>query len=397
MVARGRDDLTTNASTWNRIVQELWGADPKAHRDNDLANFAQQTALPPDFAASAADKPVPMEWIHRATSDADIYFLANPTDKPISFTGHFRVAGRQPELWDAVAGTHNAAPVFRETEGLTEVDLSLDSYGSIFVVFRGPLPARWTTAVTKSDGTGAFEGVDFDPTANGLALHPSTPLQMTFSDGTTQALSADNIPPAISVEGPWNVTFRQPGCDAFTRKFDQLHSFLDDTDPAVKYFSGQAIYRNTVTVPKNALGENQRCLLNLGTVCDIASVSVNHHDAGTAWTPPYALDISPLLKEGDNEIEITVADRWINRLIADEQLPADVEYSTSGDPRSQGGIAEIPAWFYDPSKPRTHHRTTLLTWDFFKDKFPPKDIALVPAGLIGPVQLEFSRVVTPPR
>ena len=54
---------------------------------------------------------------------------------------------------------------------------------------------------------------------------------------------------------------------------------------------------------------------------NIATVKVNGVDCGTIWTPPYQLDISAVLKEGTNLIEIDVTNTWHNRLIADAQLP----------------------------------------------------------------------------
>jgi hypothetical protein len=50
---------------------------------------------------------------------------------------------------------------------------------------------------------------------------------------------------------------------------------------------------------------------------------VNGNDAGGVWTFPYRLDISDLVKSGENTLEITVYNNWRNRLIADEMLPEE--------------------------------------------------------------------------
>ena len=40
---------------------------------------------------------------------------------------------------------------------------------------------------------------------------------------------------------------------------------------------------------------------------------------GTAWKAPYRLHIGDAAQAGDNLLEITVSNPWVNRLIGDEQ------------------------------------------------------------------------------
>ncbi|EXS67913.1 hypothetical protein BF95_22860 [Sphingobium sp. Ant17] len=47
---------------------------------------------------------------------------------------------------------------------------------------------------------------------------------------------------------------------------------------------------------------------------------VNGQIAGTTWFPPYRVDISKLTKAGANQIEVKVANLWVNRLIGDQHL-----------------------------------------------------------------------------
>ncbi len=42
---------------------------------------------------------------------------------------------------------------------------------------------------------------------------------------------------------------------------------------------------------------------------------------GVIWCAPWRIDISDALKEGENNLEIEVANRWINRLLGDRQEP----------------------------------------------------------------------------
>jgi hypothetical protein len=60
--------------------------------------------------------------------------------------------------------------------------------------------------------------------------------------------------------------------------------------------------------------------LDLGqNVGDIVEVKLNGKPAGSVWMPPYRLDVSGLVKAGENELEIVVANRWINRLLGEIQ------------------------------------------------------------------------------
>ena len=56
---------------------------------------------------------------------------------------------------------------------------------------------------------------------------------------------------------------------------------------------------------------------------------VNGQYCGTAWTPPFEVDISKAAKAGKNSLEIKVANTWENRLIGDAALPEDQRFTKS--------------------------------------------------------------------
>jgi len=63
-------------------------------------------------------------------------------------------------------------------------------------------------------------------------------------------------------------------------------------------------------------------LLDLGRVGVLAEVRVNGQLAGTLWHAPFRIDIGPVVKPGDNQLDVRVANLWVNRLIGDMQPDA---------------------------------------------------------------------------
>ena len=72
-------------------------------------------------------------------------------------------------------------------------------------------------------------------------------------------------------------------------------------------YSGGAWYRKTVQVPSA-----KRVVLDLGAVAASAEVRINGKLAGVRVAPPWTIDISNLVKEGDNRIEVLVCNTLAN-------------------------------------------------------------------------------------
>jgi hypothetical protein len=83
------------------------------------------------------------------------------------------------------------------------------------------------------------------------------------------------------------------------------------TQTGLANFSGTAIYTKTFSLPDSF--RDKRVMLDLGRVSSVAEVFVNGERAGTLVWRPYRLDISKLIKPGENEIKIIVTNTEANR------------------------------------------------------------------------------------
>ena len=95
---------------------------------------------------------------------------------------------------------------------------------------------------------------------------------------------------------------------------------LSDND-SIKYYSGTAVYKNNVTLAN--IAKDKSYYLDLGKTMVMAKVSVNGKYAGGVWTAPWRVEISNYINEGENSIEISVVNNWVNRLTGDSMLPED--------------------------------------------------------------------------
>ena len=100
-------------------------------------------------------------------------------------------------------------------------------------------------------------------------------------------------------------------------QLEQLQSWTEHPNAGVKYFSGTATYHQTVNVPAEWFQKNDKLMLDLGQVMDIAEVTVNGQELGIGWKPPYSYDITEVLKPGANQLCIRVTNQWTNRLVGD--------------------------------------------------------------------------------
>jgi len=349
-----------------RIADKLWGTKngPAVMQRSygqgrvicgaSIRDVLAEDKVPVDFAFQSQSTNALVDFIHRRTDDAEIYFVANRHGAALKADCTFRVSGRQPELWDPVTGGQRALPEYKVTDDKrTEVPLEFEPYGAFFVVFRRSAEGALECAPDFRKAGAPL----FVPSSAKAVSNDSTP--KNFAIGTRK-----NFPilrPIQEITGSWTVQFDPKwfypidGLNGDQAKgllvFNRLEDWTRRPEPAVKYFSGTAVYRKVfgyaevsgssvqgsggdreaLTSPEPRLvrrshGEGgtlnpvPRLFLDLGTVKETARVKLNGQDLGVLWCSPWRVDITGAIKPGANTLEISVVNLWPNRLVGDNQL-----------------------------------------------------------------------------
>ncbi|MRW92065.1 glycoside hydrolase [Duganella sp. FT80W] len=310
----GSPSLAGEQAEYDALLSRLWpDADVtsvgqgKVIASRDINAVLRRLGIAPDFSYSGDGE---ILFAHRKLSDGDSYFVVNRKNRDANIEARFRVVGLEPELWRAETGTFEPVS-YRIADGVTMVPLALHGEESVHVVFRQP--ARAAARVVP------------------------------VASRTTLAM----------LDGSWAVRF-QPGRGApGSVVLPSLQALERNADPGVRYFSGIASYDKSFALPAD-WRVGAPLTLNLGEAREVAEVRVNGQLAGYAWHQPYTVEIGPWVKPGQNQVEIRVANLWINRLIRD------------ADPAVKDKVTWTPQPTYKA------------------------DGRLRPSGLIGPVTLETS-------
>lgn len=274
-----------------------------------------EMGVKPDFTVikgGSQEEPLPIDYIHRRTDNADVYFVCNSAKETKNLLCDFRDANGRAEVWYPVTGEIRSANVIgRNDDGSCDIELELPAFGSAFVVFR----------------------------RDGLAPKK------------TADLFAETSGKKFPIEGKWTVKFQPGRLAPESVEWDKLIDWTTSQVDGIKYFSGTATYSIRFEMPRDA-GED--FWLDLGEVREVAEVSIDGHELGTAWTYPFRVKVpAGILTKGSHNLEVRVTNVWNNRLVGDR--------------------------FLDEKDRITHTN--------IQDKHT-KNTPLVPSGLLGSVTLE---------
>ncbi len=295
-------------SRYNALVSSIWQScnqgshtvgkghlfcTDDTHAALSQLNIKPDVELPTTPLLASSSKGI--DYIHRHIAGAEVYFFRNPTGAPATFPAIIRASGRA-EQWNPTTGTIHSISTHATSDQRSTIDLDLPPYGSTVVVFTPRTSASPQQHIVRTE---ALNG-----TAWSLEVKGESPVALNKLTSWTELES-------------------------------------------MKYYAGTAVYRTTVTAPKLNAGET--ACLRLGSVHEIASVTLNGKSQPALWAAPYITCFDAALHPGSNELQIAVTNLWHNRLVGDAQPGAH--------PTTKTNIAA-----------------------------PDRNAPLLPSGLIGPAE-----------
>ncbi|KQV27079.1 glycoside hydrolase [Massilia sp. Root335] len=309
-----RDAARISASVAAKAKALFASPNVRVVADDNAVGAALQAVLVPDMKLSAQASDV--GFVRRRLRDADVYFIANTSNRPVHAEASF-AAVRKAAAWiDPDSGRMTAATL--------PARLDLAPYESRVLVLADALPAAPAPAPVAA---------------------------------TTEMADLGH---------GWNLKF--PG-RAQAVRLDALRSWTDID--ATRYFSGVATYDKEVELTAAQL-KSRRIVLDFGPgtplastpkvpagmramyespVREAAQVVVNGRRAGAVWHPPYALDVTAFLRPGRNRIEVQVGNLALNAL-AGHALPDYrllwARYGQRFVPQDTALIAPQPAGLLGP-------------------------------------------------
>ena len=220
----------------------------------------------------------PFPFFEKTLGPLHAFFLRNATDDTQPLSADFAATGT-PELWDPWTGKSSPLAFTRGPAGSMHLSLPLAPFGSALIVFDASHPAAASPAAPPASRmlrSIAVGGAGWDLTA--------TSIDRTGQDGKPATLH---------------------------RNLPQLIDFSLDAE--LRSFSGKAVYRTTVTLSPQDI--QNRLLLDLGAVADVAEVSINGKHVTDLLMRPYTADVTAFLHPGENQLEVAVSDALFNSMV----------------------------------------------------------------------------------
>lgn len=206
-----------------------------------------------------------LQYIRRVSDENHYYYLVNHTAETVDEFIKLNKTGRSYSLLDPQTG---------RTYKL------IDELGSV----RIQIPSGYSWVLLVSDIQEAIETFPYRESKKDLIL----------------------------LDNQWDVKFIEGGPELpKAREIDQLTFWTDWNDEIANNFSGLAVYETRFNVKKQP---GKSYLLELNEVAESVRVIVNGEEAGIIWANPYQLEIGQWLREGENTLQLEVANLMANRV-----------------------------------------------------------------------------------
>jgi hypothetical protein len=210
-----------------------------------------------------------LKYIRRSMEDGRLYYLVNHQAVPVDTLVPLNTPARSVLIMDPLSGGSGAA-VMEQSAGQVKVKVQLQPGESVFI--------RTYNRAYRASPWPYEKKRDSPEEVNGRWT-------LRFDRG------GPRIPDPVELDSPVPWTSLK--------------------DSIMQAYSGQATYSVTFTHH----GESDReYLLRLGKVYESARVRLNGTDLGPFWCIPFEKRVGHLLNEGENQLEIEVANLMANRI-----------------------------------------------------------------------------------
>lgn len=325
------------------IANELWGTTKsgikqvgkgRVYWGKTIEEVLKEEKIAKDVIVS---KDLDINWIHRETKDAHIYFVASKEEHPVDVSLSFRIHNLTPQIWDAFTGNQQNAKVWRSINKRTNVAVSLPASGSTIIVFSKsdakPLASKVTlnnnTILDTKTGWYQIHKTDDYPkiTWNNDEFNALKSGVYTFHQDGKEVVKSIEVK-KISLQNNWKLSFDKGWDTPENIEIPELKSLSELENEAIQHYSGTTTYTKTFNLKEL----EKTTIINLGEVANIVELWCNGKKVGVKWAPPFQFDISDKIQLGENKLEIKVTNTWRNQLIFDNKRPKEAKktWTTSG-------------------------------------------------------------------
>ncbi len=243
------------------------GAVVTADKYESLIAALRQTKLP-DVTVT---HPEAVGFVHRRTETEELYFISNISEQEHSERILFCGAQGIPALFDPMTAQELPVHSFAQTAEGAEVTLTLQPYQSAQIIFSAENPQPLVVPARE---------------------------QVQLAD----------------LSNAWQLTVPEKG---YAKLFDTLESGWEQ-QPELRYHSGSGCYSKKMTLNEaewRCLSSREHLWLKLEHLGEVAEVRVNGTLAGTLVKRPWCVEITGMLRPGENTVEILVTNLLINRML----------------------------------------------------------------------------------
>jgi len=311
----GSPGLGDNVAEYNAIANSLWAeytgfnviGQGRVFAGQSIAVALNGIKVNPDFQYSKPSETTNLLYVHRTLPGEEIYWVNNRNNKAENLEVNFRTSGKAVEIWHPETGLSDKAS-YSFADGRTKVPLHLEPNDAVFVIFKG---------------------------------------KTNIASRIVPAHKESNV---AVLTGEWKINFQKDRGAPEEIKIDSLSAWENNPNTGVKYFSGTAIYTKNINAEAAWFEKGSQIWLDLGSVKNLAEIIVNGKSLGIVWKIPFRVNLTHVLKPGNNTLEVKVTNLWVNRLIGDQQISETKKYTFTTMPFYNAGSPLQPSGLLGPVK-----------------------------------------------